>query len=73
MICAATSQFLSARGPVEYELAMDYAATKPVGSHVHRIGAIGDNGVAGDSHGGGIVGLGGRMTLGKFHFVESLV
>ena len=42
-------------------------------SHVHGIGEFGDNGVVGDSHGGGIIGLDGQLPLGPFHFYEILV
>ena len=68
MLCFVIYQALGARGPVQYELALDHAAAKPMESHVHGFGALGDNGIVGDSHCSGIVCLGGRLTLGKFHF-----
>ena len=72
MLCAVISQVFSARAPLESEFSMDHAAAQPVESHVHGIGALGDDGVAGDSHDGGIIGLYGRLPLGPFHFYESL-
>ena len=60
-------------GPVEPELALDHAASKSGGNHIHGLGTLGDNGVIGESHGGGIVGLDERPPLGPFHFDEILV
>ena len=46
-----------ARGSVEAELALDIAAAEPVEAHVHGLCLFGDNGLVGDSNGGGLVGL----------------
>ena len=62
-----------ARVPVESELPFDHVAAHLVESHVHGLGALMDNGVAGDSHGGGIISLDGRLPLGPFNFYESLL
>ena len=71
MICSVISQVLGARGPVESELDLGHAAAKPMEFHVHGFVALGKNGVVDDSHCSGIVGLGGRLSLGSFHFYES--
>ena len=71
MLCSVISQVFSVRGPVEYELALDHAATNPMEYHVHGFGALGYNYIAGDFHGTGIVGLDRRLPLGPFHFYES--
>ena len=72
MLCAVISQVLSARGTLESEFSLDHVALHPVESHVHGLGALGDNGVVGDSHVGGIIGLDGRMPLGLFNFYDCL-
>ena len=72
MLCAVISQVLSARGTLESEFSLDHVALHPVESHVHGLGALGGNGVVGDSRGGRIIGLGGRLPLGIFHFYASL-
>ena len=73
MLCAVISQVLSARGTLESEFSLDHVALHPVESHVHGLGALGDNGVVGDSHGGGIIVLDGKLPLGPFHLYECLV
>ena len=72
MLCAITSQVLSVRGPVESEFSLDHETAKPMEFHVHRFDVLGENGIFGDSHSGGIVGLEGILPLGSFHFYESL-
>ena len=72
ILCAVISQVFSARGPVESEFYLDHAASQPGEYHVHGLGALGDNGVVGDSHGSEIIGLDGRLPLGPFHLYESL-
>ena len=72
MLCSVIYQALDARGPVQYELALYHAAAKPMEYHVGGFGALGDNGIVGDSHCSGIFCLDGRLTLGPFHFYESL-
>ena len=72
MLCAIIYQVLGARVPVESELALDHTEAKPLDSHVNVFCALGDNGVVGDSHGGGIFGLYGRLPLGTFNFYKSL-
>ena len=72
ILCVLISHVLSARVPVESKISLDHVAAKPVKYHVHGFGALGDNGVVGDSHGGGIVSLDGRLPLGPFDFYESL-
>ena len=59
MFVTVISKFFSSKGPVESELYLDHVAVQPVESHVHGLGAIGENGVVGDSHVGGIIGLDG--------------
>ena len=59
MLCDVVSQFFSSGGPVESEFPLDHAAADPVESHVHGLGAFGDNCVVGDSHCGRIIGLDG--------------
>ena len=73
MLGAVISKVLGAGGPVEPELALDHAASKSGGNHIHGLGTLGDNGVIGESHGGGIVGLDERPPLGPFHFDEILI
>ena len=73
MLCAVVSQVFSSGVPVESEFPMDHAAAEPVEYHVHVLGEFGDNGVVGDSHGGGIIVLDGKLPLGPFHLYECLV
>ena len=40
--------------------------------HIHGFGALGDNAIVGDSHGSVIVGLDGKLPLGKLHSYDSL-
>ena len=72
MIFSIIYQDFSAGPPVESEFPLDHAAAELVESHVHGLGAFGGNGVVGDSHGDGIIGLDGRLPLGPFHFYECL-
>ena len=57
MLCAVIYQVFSAGGSVEFEFPSNHAAAEPVEYHVHGLGVFGDNGVVGDSHGGGIISL----------------
>ena len=72
MLCAVITKVFRARGPVESEFYLDHAVAQKVESHAHGLGALGDNGVAGDSHGSGIIVLDGRLPLGLFNFYEIL-
>ena len=72
MHCDVISQVLSVRGPVESDLALDHASANQIEFHVHICGALGYNGIVGESNGSGIVGLDGRLTLVRFHLYESL-
>ena len=57
MFGAVVSPVEVARGPVEVALALGVAAAEPVETHVHGLGLLGDDGLVGDSDGGGVVGL----------------
>ena len=43
--------------PVVPELVLGFAATRPVKMHIHRLGALGDNGSVSDTNHGRVVGL----------------
>ena len=58
--------------PEKAKLSLCFAAAQPVKAHIHRFGALGDNGVVGDANGRGVVGLDWRFGLWPSHFLESL-
>ena len=72
MLCTVISQVFSARGPLESESSLDHAAAQLVESHVRGLVGFGYNGVVGESHRSGIIGLDGILPLGPFHVYESL-
>ena len=59
-------------GPVEPELALGVAAAEPIETHVHGLRLLGDNGLVGDSDGGGVVSLERGLGLWPAHFDEGL-
>jgi len=63
---------VGALGPVVAELPLRFPAAEPVEAHVHRLRALGHDGVVGDADGGGVVGLDGRARLRPSHFLEGL-
>ena len=72
MLSTVISQVFSARGPLESESSLDHAAAQLVESHVRGLVGFGYNGVVGESHRSGIIGLDGILPLGPFHVYESL-
>ena len=68
MLCPVVCPVGGAGAPEKTELALGFAVTQPVESHVHGFGASWLNVVVHDSEGCGVVGLHGSLGLFVAHF-----
>ena len=63
---------IGAGRPKETKLALRFSTTKPVKAQVHRLEALGDDGVVDDTVGRRVVCLDGRRALGPAHLDQRL-
>ena len=58
--------------PLLPELVLGFAATQPVKTYVHRLGALGNNGLVRDTNRGRVVGLYCSIGFWPSHFDKGL-